>query len=302
MQPFRRGARGGLAARWAWAALAVAIVGTGCYSNPPTPITNVGIYWDFVRHKADGTTVVYDASPTATATGVCPDGSLGCGPCAESGVDFVVLTRGDGAPVDPDRPSMPCTYDGLHGATVLQVPIGPQTFRVTGYRRLGGGTSVALYAGEVAIDVVGGYYTETTVHAAGIRQDLAVAVTFANAAGSPIGNTCPAGELSLLHRLVDSAGTVVAEGPMGSCSPAGISYLGSQGIDRDRYTIRVQAFPSASPAPGDLPDYDSASTAAAPPGQPTCSQQPFDHYADDTGAAAWAATAYDVTASASRCP
>jgi hypothetical protein len=281
-------------------ALLLAVAGTGCYSNPPTPITNVVVYWDFVRHKADGTTVVYDAPLSQIATGTCPDGSSGCGPCAQSGVDFVVLTQGDGTLVDPDRPSMSCTYNGLHGATALQVPIGPQTFRVTGYRWLAGGASVALYAGEVTIDVIAGVYIETTVHAAGIRQDLAVGVTFANAAGSPIGNTCPAGELSLLHRLVDSAGTVVAEGPM-LCSPAGISYLGSQGIDRDRYTIRVQAFPSASPAPGDLPDYDSASTAA-PPGQPACSQQPFDHYADDTGASAWPATAYDVTANASRCP
>lgn len=247
--------------------LAAAVLGTGCHSSsvytpPPPPPTGVDLAWSFVRTLANGSTV----SPYG---------------CTQAGIDNVIVSF-PGANVQ-----VPCADSAGDGALIVDVSPGTQTITITARRG-----SAALYSGQTTVAVVSGQVTTGSVQALGIPDDLDIYAHFLNQNGTSGWATCALAAVnSLGYSIVDWAGTVVASGTTPCSDPAGLSFTGSNALDRDNYVIRLQGFTGASA------DFDSATTAVAP----HCSGQAFNHFSNDTAAFGWDVNLYDVTANATLC-
>lgn len=241
----------------------VTALGTGCYSSPPAPTAgDVDMGWRFIRTKPDGTTVAY----------TCASGL---------GVDSVLVSFAGGS-----SQAVPCSDNVGDGALFVGVPAGSRTVVVTG-RRAG----VDVYSSQFTIQVAGGVTNPVDLDVYGIPDDLDVLADLTNPSGSAAYASCNAAGVSgFTYRIVDSANTVMASGSL-SCSTGlpDLTFRGNQALDRDTYTIRMQA-----PASGSV-IFDTAAT-------PDCSGQPFAHTGPDTGAAnAWKPVIYDVSGDAAFC-
>jgi hypothetical protein len=240
---------------------AVSALGTGCYvNNPPPARGDVDLAWRFIRTAPDGRTFPYG--------------------CRSGGVDTVLVSFAGGS-----SQAVPCADNAGDGALFAGVPSGSQRVVVTGRR---GG--VDLYTSEFTINVVAGASTPADLDVYGIPDDLDVFAELTNPAGTVAYASCNAAAVTgFTYRVVDSAGTVMATGSA-ACSTGlpGVAFHGNQALDRDTYTIRMQA-----PASGPVV-FDSAAT-------PDCSGQPFNHTGIDTGARAWKPLMYDVTGDATLC-
>ncbi len=259
------------------------------------------------------------------------------GSCAESGVDYVVVTFPGGGLVDPAMPTIPCVYRGVQGATFLSFTAATWNFVVTAYQNVQGFGPVDVYSRQVSVSVPPpggdvilywdfvryafdgtplvtydamsecGYSNCRTVHADGIPDDLDIYANFVNANGSAtIGTYCADPDVfvdTITYNLVDHAGTSVASGQMDcgtAIAQAGIAFRVAlnQGIDRDVYLLRAQGRVGG---PTGTVDFDSA-TRAAVPNFPNCAVQSIAHYASDTGIYAWDARLYDVSLNLTFCP
>jgi hypothetical protein len=252
--------------RIAFAAAAAALLGTGCISHttttnvtpPSTGAVNFG--WSFIRWIADtNTTVPYT--------------------CQQAGIDNVIVSFSVGGDVQ-----VPCADASGDGALINGVAAGTQTVVVTGLRGC-----AALYSAQTTVTVGVGQTTSAPVQVSGIPNDLAVYAHFRGQSGANTGwATCfDAGVTSLDYTIVDWANTVVASGTVSCTDPAGVSFLGNGGLDRDNYAIRMRGFNPSFTAP----TFDSASPASSP----ACNGQAFNHFGND----AWDVVLYDVTSGTS---
>lgn len=248
-------------------ALPALVVGSGCIvTSDHHAEGSLDVAWWFIRTKANGT-------PTTNSYS-----------CAQAGVDSVGLSFSSGPST-----TVPCTAGGFDGAVITAIPAGSQTVTITGYRG-----SIALYSTQFTVNIPGAGTDVLDANVYGLFDDLDVNALFRTWNGAPGWGTCAAAGVSgLTYSIVDYAGYVIASGSVSCTDPAGVSFTGNQGLDRDIYTIRMQGFPSAGPE-----TFDSATTAVTP----TCDGQAFSHYGTDTGAAGWYVYLYDVTGNATLCP
>ncbi len=249
---------------------AFSVLGTGCYVETSHPTGGVDVAWRFARYAPGGTT---------------PLAYYGC--TTGLGVDSVVVQFGNGP-----AQAVPCRDSVGDGALFASVTSGQQTITVTGRR---GGVDV--YHSSYVVDVVAGQTTPVDLDVAGIADDLDILPTLRTADGTLTYSSCAdAGFANFRYDLVDSAGTVVASSSTSgvvACSSGGVAdpngfpdlmYQGNGAVDRDRYTIRLRAPETGTPA------FDTDSINFGP-----CSQQTFDHTGTDTGANAWSPAMYDVS-------
>lgn len=237
--------------------LAAAVLGAGCVSSssPPPPAGNVDFSWSFVRTLATGATTTYG--------------------CNLAGIDNVVVAFPGGTV------QVNCADAAGDGALVAGITPGTQTVTVTGQRG-----SHALYSGQTTVTVYDGQNTPASVQAYGIQSDLDVNAYFLAYNGGPGWSTCAnAGVSTLTYSLVDYASTVVASGSVSCTDPAGVSFVGAYGLDRDNYAIRMRGLSGSSVT------FDSATEYVSP----TCSGQAFNHFGTDTGGYAWNVDLYDIT-------
>jgi hypothetical protein len=257
-------------------ALVLATLGTGCIITDSDGgyygYGDLNLYWEFVRTRADLTTVLYDPVDSAPA---------GTGSCVDSGVDVIRVTLPDSTYFDWD-----CRYQGVQGVTLQGVPSGSVQIRVTGYRGV-----TALYDSTMTVSVPDGAVGSATAQVYGIPSNLDVYARFLDQDGTVEYATCALAVVEeFTYALVDWAGTVVASGTVSCTDPAGVSFRAGQALDRDLYAVRMQGFvsPTATEA-----DFDSASTVFA------CAAQEFAHYGVDDS---WDVWLYDVTANPTLCP
>ncbi len=272
---------------------AVAALASSCTIGPSgPPAGDLNLYWDFQRAKLDGTTVGYDTNPT-------PGGSSRA--CAQSGVDTISIAYSDGTLVDPSTASIPCIFadavtPGVQGATIPAMAAGVHDLVLTGYQG-----SVPTYQASVTVTVVEGRQVDYSVTLPGIQDDLDVYARFWDRYGTTEAWTsCGTGTggadvQTLTYNLIDGAGTSVASGNVACVDPAGLSFrvANGKGVDRDVYTIRLQAFRTGTPTP----ILDTATTALSP----QCSAPSFGHWGSDVAAAAWDVKLYDVTVNGTLC-
>jgi hypothetical protein len=258
-------------------AVVLAAALAGCHSDPPPPpLRSVIVYWSFVRHTqtAQGN-VAYDTT----------DPGGGDASCADSGVDYVTVTEG-GNVVNPELPQVPCTFQGVHGVVINGIHQGPHTWTITGYRNGG----LPLYAGAQTFTVGGD--TRIDVAAEGIPDDLDVNATFnAPRGGALPQQTCAGNGVGfLVYNLFDGANTLVATGDIPCPNPPGLTFrvANGTGVDRDVYTLRLQAFRDAT---SQTPVFDDQTTQLVP----VCQASTFDHVAADVGPRAWTDPLYDVS-------
>lgn len=243
---------------------AVSVLGTGCFVVSDPPSGSVDVAWRFIRVRPDGSTLAYGCS-----TG--------------HGVDAVVVTFGDGA-----SRQVPCQDSAGDGALITGVHAGTQTLVVTGRR---GGVDV--YSSQFSVAIQPGVTTLLDLDVYGIPDDIDVLAELVTATGGAAFTSCAAAGVSgFTYSVVDSAGSEMATGSA-ACTTGlpTLSFRGNQALDRDTYTIRLQA-----PATGPVV-FDSATAAVSP----ACSGQAFGHTGVDTGANAWRPLMYDVTLNAARC-
>lgn len=244
---------------------AVTVLGTGCFvAHDDPPSGAVDLAWQFIRVRPDGSTLRYG----------CAHGG---------GVDAVVVTFGSGA-----SRQVPCQDGFGDGALISGVRAGTQTMVVTGRR---GGVDV--YRSQFDVAIQSGVTTVLDVEVYGIPDDLDILAELVTPTGGAAYTGCAAAGVSgFTYSIVDSAGSVMATGSAGcTADHPDLSFRGNQALDRDTYTIRLQA-----PASGPVV-FDSATTAVSP----ACSGQAFGHTGVDTGANAWQPLMYDVTQNGTRC-
>jgi hypothetical protein len=253
-------------------ALAAAVLGTACGSNPPPAPGAVDFSWSFVRYKADGTAVTPDYT------------------CTEAGVDNVLVSFAGGSAMQ-----VPCSDSFGDGARFDGIAAGTQSVVLTGRR----GT-VQLFSSQGTVTVVSGVVTPLNPQILGIPDSLEVFATLFTPNGGVAYTSCTgAGVTGVTYTIADSIGTVVALGsiPCSSQLPGLALTGGTSGIlDRDTYTIRMTA---RNPANSSQVWFDSATTAVSP----TCSGHAFNHYGQDTAAnnAEWNVPLYDITSN-TPCP
>jgi hypothetical protein len=243
---------------------AVSVLGTGCYVAPSSPPTgSIDMAWRFIRVKPSGSTVAY-----------------GC--ASGGGVDSVAVTIGGASQV------VPCQDNVGDGGLFVGVPAGNQSVVVTGRR---GG--VDIYSSQFTIAVVAGTTTPVNLDVYGIPDDIDILAELVTRFGSSPYTSCNQAVVSgFTYSIHDSAGTVMESGSAGCTTGLpDLLFRGSSALDRDTYTIRMQA-----PASGPVV-FDTATTAVAP----TCSGQAFNHTGVDTGANAWVPLMYDTTANPTVC-
>jgi len=215
---------------------ALALIGTACEPAPPVyELTPVNLYWEFERNT------FIDGVP-----GFVPyDQDVNLSRCQQSGVDYVVVTDGFGNLVG--APTVPCAYQGIQGAT-FGVPIGRQTFRVQGYRN--GRPGVALYDGQVTVDILAGPAVPVTVIAPGVAFPLTVTAIL-----SQLGVTYPtcglAGVQFFDATLKDGLGTVVWQNsvPCPANATPGVSY---GPVDLDSLAMWMDAVDTRAGLPGQI--------------------------------------------------
>jgi hypothetical protein len=240
-------------------ALATAALGTGCVVVDNTPPGSVNFSWGFVRTRADRTTLTYG--------------------CAQAGIDSVDVTfAGLGPQTVPcaDLAGDGAQFDGLHPGT--------GNVRITAYRG-----SVALYDSNVTVTVSSGQVAATPVLVYAKYDDLDVVGLLVGQFGAPSSwATCAdAGMTNVGYELRDSANQIIASGSIPcSASAPGALFRGSNALDLDTYTIRIDAAVS-SVAPA---TFDSKTEAVTP----VCSGQAFNHFGADTEPNGWHPVLYDV--------
>jgi hypothetical protein len=202
--------------------LALAGLVSGC---EPAPLTStVFLYWDFFR--------------------IVPSGLTGAGTypydCIQAGVDYVTISDDLGfflGTFDCVQPSSapPATVQGIG---IADVPPGPRTFFVTGYRRATSVGDVALFSGQASASVVAGVVTDVSVLVDGIPANVVIDL--------PAIPTCT----SVVYYLYDGAHTFTdsASAPCdGFFVPALISLTGATlAPDRDNYFMWVDGYDGAT--------------------------------------------------------
>lgn len=209
-------------------ALTTALTGCGD-SNPPGDLL---IYWQFSHRAADGTTVIYDATPAGTAQTFCP----------ESGVEFVTIRDTSGRDVDRFAGSFDCVSElGDQGILVRTVGPGTHTWVITGYR---GEPAAAIYETSFTFNVASDRQSEVLVTVPGIPDDLEILARLATSSSPPLPTSCEAiGATTLTYSIVDWAGTEVRFGTF-PCVGGSPSVL-LRGVERDNYAVRMQALTGA---------------------------------------------------------
>jgi hypothetical protein len=269
--------------------VALAIAVTACGDSPRRDVI---VYWDFLRHTQTQGDVRYDANK---------DVGGGDAACEEAGVDYITLTDQGGRPVREDLPQVPCVFGGVQGVQLDDVGGGTHSWILTGYR-LGATAAddVPTYVTTLTFDAAGGS-TVFDVTLAGIQDDLDLVAVFNDAAGTTQPwATCAEAQVDRLeYSLVDGAGVEVAAGAIPCTDPAGVLFRNASGtgIDRDSYSVRMQAFRSSDP----LPILDSATFRLAGPGGTTCEAPVIHHLGPDTGALGWLIDLFDVTQNETLC-
>ena len=264
--------------------IAASLLGTGCivtdnhHSSGGSGIGAVNVYWEFVRTKLDQnlSTVLYDPFDD-------PNVAPGTGACTTSGVDVVRIEGLDAAPIDVD-----CRFQGVQGVNLPGLAAGTYRATISGWRG-----QAELYATSVDVVVDGGRTRSQSVQVFGIPDNFQVAVTLATADGTSAYLSCSnAGVTELSYNLLDFAGTVVATSTVpcvdSSTIPPGFTLAGNQALDRDRYSIRLQAFSSSTDLTA---DFDTSAS-----GVNGCVAPRFGHFGNDTGGFAWDLSAYEVRA------
>ncbi len=245
---------------------AAALLGTACgtSSPPPPPVdTTVDFAWQFIRFVNDtGSSLAYS--------------------CAQAQVDNVVVSFDVGGDV-----VVACADNAGDGARITGIQPGVRSVFVTGRR----GTAELFRSSTFTVDVqVGQIATTPLLNVGGIVDNLSVYANFRDQYGNPVVNwtSCAAvGVDTLSYKIIDVANNVIASNNNLPCTdPAGVSYTGANGIDRDNYAIRMQGWRSGTATP----IFDSASKLA-PPYPNDCNGQAFDHVAPD----AWDVLLFDVT-------
>ncbi len=250
-------------------ALGAALLGTACGSSHPPPTGAVDMAWAFIRYDATG-------APIATYT------------CAQAGIDNVIVSFQFDGDVQ-----VPCSDAAGDGALIGGIGTGTQNVYVTGRR---GGH--ALYQSQTfTITVAQNQNTSgSVIQVLGIPDNLYVYANFLDQFGANAGwTTCtaafgPAGG-TLDYVIADWANTTVASGTVTCTDPAGVSFVGSDALDRDQYVIRMRGFPSGS----SVETFDSATTAVTP----HCDGQAFNHYGPNDN---WDVALFDVSHNALLCP
>lgn len=246
------------------AALATALAGTGCIVTSSEPTGSVDLFWQFVRTKWDGTSLVYDQES------LTPPGANGT--CPQSGVDTVTVTWPGGS-VTAD-----CRRSGSQGVALDGVPAGLVPFTVTGYQG-----PHAVFRSTQTIDVPAGPPSAAVsrlVEVAALYDSMDVYFVFTDALGIIPNATCASeGVDYFLFDIYDGAGTKVVSTSMfaGGKHACVEGFPGPgvalDGIDFDAYTIRAQAFENGFATPV----FDSCDTVRN-------TSANFGHYATDTGA------------------
>jgi hypothetical protein len=224
------------------AALVTALTGTGCIVSSTEPTGSVDLYWQFFR-----TTYTQAVVPPYDPWDNTPAGT---GACVDSGVDEVRIDLPDGGQV-----TVGCLRSGTQGVALDGIFAGRRTFVVTGLR---GGTP--LYRSSVQVDVPAGPPTMATTAVAdvyGLFGSLDLFFDFADASGALVpGATCANQAIdAFTFDVRDWFGTLVVSTSMFPggevvCSDAGSGPgVALDGIDFDRYTIRVRAWRNGTLAP-----------------------------------------------------
>ncbi len=275
--------------------VAVGALASSCTIGPSgPPAGDLNLYWDFQRATLNPSTpsVGYDTNPT-------PGGASRA--CPQSGVDTISIAYSDGTLVDPSTASIPCIFadaqtPGVQGATIPAMAAGVHDLVLTGYQG-----SVPTYQASITVTVVEGRQVDYSVTLPGIQDDLDVYARFWDRYGTTEAWTsCGTGTggadvQTLTYDLIDGAGTSVGSGSVSCVDPAGLSFrvANGKGVDRDVYTIRLQAFRTGTATP----IFDSATTALSP----QCTAPSFGHWGSDVAAAAWDVKIYDVTLNPTLC-
>lgn len=239
------------------AVIVAAALGTGCVSES---FSDVVIYWDFSRNLAISPfSVVYDAN-------LSPGGAPLDRACAQSAVEYVVITDAAGNLYDPATPTIPCVYAGVQGATLQGFATGDYTFVVHGYRTVGG-VPVEVHRGQGSVHVSG--TTPLTITAAGVQAALDVNLS---QGGAPF--SCLTGD-TLGYTLQDPVATTIDTRSGLACG----NPIAFAGVDLDNLDIRVQV------TNGGAVVLDS------------CVSQPFNHFGADVGTTfGWPLTLYSAAA------
>lgn len=258
-------------------ALAAAAALAGC-GDGSSSSRSVLLYWSFQRN----TLPPAPAAPLYDA--VDPADGLD-GPCAQSGVDYVVVTDEGGRVVNPELPQVPCKLAGVHGVQINGVRRGARAWTLTGYRNDG----LPLFVGTTSFDLGRSAEIETVL--GGIPDDLDVNVAFNGPRGGALAaQTCAANGVGFLaYNLFDGAGTLVATGDVPCPNPPGLTFrvATGTGVDRDTYTARIQGFRDQAST---TPLFDDQTTKLFP----ECQASSFDHVGTDVAQLAWRVELYDV--------
>jgi hypothetical protein len=230
----RARSRGGGRRTAALAALAL----SACYSNPPTPLSDVIVYWEFRRSTfVDGVagSVTYDADVSHPG--------IAAGSCPQSGVERVEVSDGEGTRLT--SPDVPCIWAGVQGLTLLGFPGGLRKVVVRGFRA---GAPDVLFEGEAAVAVVPGPAIPVTVSAPGVADALSVSAVLG---GGPA-QTCGAADVQRLEaRLQESSGTVVWRGAA-PCAPGDAAVVSLGPVDRGDYRLWLEAVRTTAVPAGEV--------------------------------------------------
>jgi hypothetical protein len=239
-------------------AFLVAIAGfaaAACYTSPAPPIGDLVVYWDFQRNVI---------SPQALPLPYT---------CAGGGVDYVVVTDGNGYLLDPASPTLACTQrdiygDPVQGITFIAQPAGTWTVRVRGYRSVPGG-DVAIFDGTQTANVVPAATSQATVLAWGVQRDVDLNAYLYQVTGTPgyytSCNNLAGNITTITYSIQDGVGTTVDAANNISCiNPLPVLFFTGL-LDLDNYTVVADGY-TATPTRV----FGSCSVA-------------FDHFGTDTG-------------------
>jgi hypothetical protein len=246
------------------AALAVAVLGSGCIINTTdNGEGSVNLYWDFVRNAPaqPGGYVVYDADLIGSGNSSCP----------ESGVEVVEVRSPTGTI------SVSCTYGGVQGLTFDNVREGTQSFRVRGWRSVGG-TDRLVFEHTVVANVLGGSTIDVFADVEPVRADIDLVAYFSYGPGQYYATCNEALNPVVAYDLFDSLGTLIDSAGNVPCGPGASAFpltVILDTLDLDTYSIRLKGYTGAP----QVRTFDSCTSNAL-------KYLAFDHFATHTGAGA----------------
>lgn len=230
------------------AVLAAAVLGTGCIITdddnvPLVDYGSVNLYWDFIRNApalAPPSIIVYDESDT--------DPSILDGPCDESAVDFVTVDSPVGQIV------VTCVYSGggpvgVEGVGIDGIPEGVRSFRVRGWRTIGG-FDYAVYDRTFSLQVPGLTTTDHFLDVTGVSEPLDMFAYLASgtppneidytscSAAIPTGSTVPP---NIGFEVRDVFGTLVEEGFVGCSDPLPAPVF-TDSLELDDFKVRMTGY------------------------------------------------------------